>query len=172
VANDDFLVPAPRPFIEACDRDRRAAGAEARVMPWPHRGAIGSVPGRRPPSGLQGPAWELRGRRREWDVPERLLKAVRCGESRVLVVRGEPGLGKTALLDYLVEHARAAGGRASLVSRRSGSSRSPGPGVASYQAGPADGDPVLLLHGFPNAPTARRPAWTRRGWTASRSPPE
>jgi predicted ATPase len=30
-----------------------------------------------------------------------LVAAVRSGESRVLVVRGEPGVGKTALLDEL-----------------------------------------------------------------------
>jgi predicted ATPase len=47
----------------------------------------------------------LRGRRRECDVLDRLLEAVRVGESRALVVRGEPGVGKTALLDYLVEQA-------------------------------------------------------------------
>jgi hypothetical protein len=41
------------------------------------------------------------------------------------------------------------------------SMRAGGPGVASYQAGPADGDP-LLLGGFPYDPTARRPSWTRR----------
>ena len=35
------------------------------------------------------------------------MAAVRAGESRVLVVRGEPGVGKTALLEYLLE--RAAG---------------------------------------------------------------
>jgi DNA-binding CsgD family transcriptional regulator len=64
-----------------------------------------SVPGRRRPSGLRGPAGELRGRRRECDVLDRLLDAVRAGESWALVVRGEPGVGKTALLDYLVEHA-------------------------------------------------------------------
>jgi DNA-binding CsgD family transcriptional regulator len=64
-----------------------------------------SVPGRRLFSGLRGPARELRGRRRECDVLDRLLNAVRAGESRALVVRGEPGVGKTALLDYLVEHA-------------------------------------------------------------------
>jgi DNA-binding CsgD family transcriptional regulator len=64
-----------------------------------------AVPGRRPPSGLRGSAGELGGRRRECDVLERLLNAVRAGESRALVVRGEPGLGKTALLDYLVEQA-------------------------------------------------------------------
>ena len=38
-----------------------------------------------------------------------LAAAVRAGESRVLVVRGEPGVGKTALLDYLA--ASAAGCR-------------------------------------------------------------
>jgi DNA-binding CsgD family transcriptional regulator len=36
---------------------------------------------------------------------DQLLDAVRAGESRALVVRGEPGVGKTALLDYLAEHA-------------------------------------------------------------------
>jgi nucleoside-triphosphatase THEP1 len=30
---------------------------------------------------------------------------VRAGERRALVVHGEPGVGKTALLDYLVEQA-------------------------------------------------------------------
>jgi DNA-binding CsgD family transcriptional regulator len=64
-----------------------------------------SVPGRRLFSGLRGPAGELRGRRRECDVLDRLVDVVRGGESRALVVRGEPGVGKTALLDYLVEHA-------------------------------------------------------------------
>src|SRR3979411_1301073 len=48
---------------------------------------------------------ELQGRRSERDVLDRLLQAVRAGESRALVVRGEPGMGKTALLEYLVEQA-------------------------------------------------------------------
>ena len=34
-------------------------------------------------------------------VLDQLIEAVRAGESRVLVVHGEPGVGKTALLDYL-----------------------------------------------------------------------
>jgi DNA-binding CsgD family transcriptional regulator len=45
------------------------------------------------------------GRRGEYDVLEGLLADVRAGKSRVLVIRGEPGIGKTALLDYLVRHA-------------------------------------------------------------------
>jgi DNA-binding CsgD family transcriptional regulator len=36
---------------------------------------------------------------------DRLVEAARVGESRALVVRGEPGVGKTALLEYLAEHA-------------------------------------------------------------------
>ena len=35
----------------------------------------------------------------------RFTDGVRAGESRVLVLRGEPGVGKTALLDYLVGQA-------------------------------------------------------------------
>ena len=47
----------------------------------------------------------MRGRRRECDLLDQLLDAVRTGEGRALAVRGEPGVGKTALLEYLVEHA-------------------------------------------------------------------
>jgi AAA ATPase domain len=38
-------------------------------------------------------------------VLDQLIDAVRGGAGRTLVVRGEPGVGKTALLDYLAEHA-------------------------------------------------------------------
>jgi DNA-binding CsgD family transcriptional regulator len=44
----------------------------------------------------------LRGRDAECAALDRLLDAVRGGESRVLVLRGEPGVGKTALLDYAI----------------------------------------------------------------------
>ncbi len=54
---------------------------------------------------LPGRAAELTGRRSERDVLDRLIEAVRAGQSRALVVRGEAGVGKTALLDYIVEHA-------------------------------------------------------------------
>jgi DNA-binding CsgD family transcriptional regulator len=47
----------------------------------------------------------LLGRRSECEVLDRQLEAVRGSESRVLVVRGEPGVGKSALLEYLVEQA-------------------------------------------------------------------
>src|SRR5882757_936679 len=47
----------------------------------------------------------LLGRRNEREVFDRLFEAVRQGESRVLVVRGEPGVGKSALLEYAAESA-------------------------------------------------------------------
>ena len=47
----------------------------------------------------------LRGRTRECEVLDRLISAIRSGESRSLVLRGEAGIGKTALLEYLVESA-------------------------------------------------------------------
>jgi DNA-binding CsgD family transcriptional regulator len=50
-------------------------------------------------------AAELVGRRSEREALGRLVDAVRAGESRALVVRGEPGVGKTALLEGLVEQA-------------------------------------------------------------------
>ena len=48
----------------------------------------------------------LTDREGERDVLDRLVDAVRAGESQVLIVRGDPGAGKTALLDYLAEGAR------------------------------------------------------------------
>ncbi|MDX6628992.1 MAG: hypothetical protein QOH00_1238 [Gaiellales bacterium] len=47
----------------------------------------------------------LQDRRSECEDLDRLLDAVRGGESRVLVVRGEAGVGKSVLLEYLVERA-------------------------------------------------------------------
>src|SRR3954447_18292948 len=78
--------------------------------------AIGMPPNERdgaPPY----PPWSqvLRGRRIECETLDRVVEAVRGGESRVLVVRGEPGIGKSVLLEYVAERssecrvARAAG---------------------------------------------------------------
>src|SRR6267378_4876530 len=54
----------------------------------------------------KGPGALLVGRRSECEVLDRLLAAVRGGRSGVLVLRGEPGVGKTALLEYAIESAR------------------------------------------------------------------
>ncbi|HJP80090.1 MAG TPA: AAA family ATPase, partial [Pseudonocardiaceae bacterium] len=57
------------------------------------------------------PRWrhaaELIGRRAESAVLDQVIGAVRSGQSRALVVHGEPGVGKTALLDYLAVQARS-----------------------------------------------------------------
>src|SRR2546430_11228628 len=45
------------------------------------------------------------GRRSECDVLDRLIEALGAGESRALVLHGEPGVGKAALLEYAVEQA-------------------------------------------------------------------
>jgi AAA ATPase domain len=50
----------------------------------------------------EGRAEVLHGRRSEREALERVLEAVRGGQSRVLVMRGEPGVGKTALVDSVI----------------------------------------------------------------------
>jgi DNA-binding CsgD family transcriptional regulator len=47
----------------------------------------------------------LRDRRTERDELDRQLQRVRAGQSAVLVLRGEAGVGKTALLEYVAERA-------------------------------------------------------------------
>ena len=56
---------------------------------------------------LPGPArrTSLRGRSNECTLLTGLVSAIRRGESRSLVLRGEAGIGKTALLEYVVESA-------------------------------------------------------------------
>jgi hypothetical protein len=60
-------------------------------------------------------AHELRGRRAECAVLDELAADVRSGRGQALLIRGDAGFGKSALLDYLVAHstgcriARAAG---------------------------------------------------------------
>ena len=57
---------------------------------------------------LPGPGREpsLLGRARECRLLDELVADIRRGESRSLVLRGDPGVGKTALLTYLGESAR------------------------------------------------------------------
>ena len=57
-------------------------------------------PGSGPPSGTQ-----LRGRSVECALLDDLVAGVGRGESRALVLKGEAGIGKSALLDYLVHSA-------------------------------------------------------------------
>ena len=54
---------------------------------------------------VRGGAMELIDRGAERDTLDRFVAAIRAGESRALVVSGEAGIGKTALLDYLAANA-------------------------------------------------------------------
>jgi ABC-type transport system involved in cytochrome c biogenesis ATPase subunit len=65
----------------------------------------GSDPGLGPRARQPG----LRGRRNECRVLDQLLASARVGDSRALVLRGEPGIGKTALLAYLLGRASGCG---------------------------------------------------------------
>src|SRR6478672_3873382 len=65
---------------------------------------MGSPPHARAPS--TPPGGQLLGRQREREVLGRLLNAALGGDGGVLVVNGEPGVGKTALLEWTVEEAR------------------------------------------------------------------
>ncbi len=54
-------------------------------------------------------ATELMGRLSERDALDRLVEAVWAGQGRTLVVRGDPGVGKTVLLEYLAGRALDSG---------------------------------------------------------------
>ena len=72
---------------------------------------VGAVAARRDVSDTEvravpaGRPRRLRGRSREQEASGRLLTGLRSGRGGVLVVRGEAGIGKTALLEHLVEEA-------------------------------------------------------------------
>ena len=54
---------------------------------------------------MKWPGARLLGRRHECARLDRLLEAVRSGHGGALVVAGEPGIGKTTLLEYAIESA-------------------------------------------------------------------
>src|SRR4051794_281146 len=55
-----------------------------------------------PPSSSGSAVTPVRGRARECALLDGLIAAIRQSESRALMLRGEAGIGKTALLEYLV----------------------------------------------------------------------
>src|SRR4030095_4353728 len=67
------------------------------------------------PSQVRAIGGHLVGRKRERAVLDRLLEGARAGDGGVLVVHGEPGVGKTALLEYAI-----GGGQEYRVARTSG----------------------------------------------------
>ena len=66
-----------------------------------------SAPPARADSATTSATEQLVGRRAEREAVDRLLEAARAGYGGVLVIHGEPGVGKTALLEYAVEMARS-----------------------------------------------------------------
>lgn len=68
-------------------------------------GHIGTGPAVASKRMLDAPWHALRGRDNECDVLDRLLKDVRAGRSQALVLRGEAGVGKSALLEYVEQGA-------------------------------------------------------------------
>ncbi len=74
-------------------------GAQARACPYAPRVVISTAVSAR----------RLLGRRSECAALDELVASVRNGPSRVLVLRGEAGVGKSALLEYLVQHSSGCG---------------------------------------------------------------
>ena len=58
---------------------------------------------------------EIMDRLSERDALDRLIDVVQAGESRTLVVRGDPGVGKSVLLGHLAERASSSGCRVARV---------------------------------------------------------
>jgi hypothetical protein len=69
-----------------------------------HSSSFGRMDGASPP--VLGSGRALLGREREREALDRLLDGGRAGRGGVLVVHGEPGIGKTALLECAVETGR------------------------------------------------------------------
>jgi len=87
----------PRPYLTAPLPLASSASAEPDAIGTPtSRAQLGT------PSECRAAATELTGRGNQCAALDELIAAVHRGESRALVLRGEAGIGKTALLDYLV----------------------------------------------------------------------
>src|ERR1700688_2920664 len=91
VTGSRLLAASGVPGGRRCERSRRAG---------PMTEGLGIQPGRAP---------ELTDRHAERRILDRFVERVRRGEGHALVVHGEPGVGKTVLLEYLA--GRAAGFR-------------------------------------------------------------
>jgi hypothetical protein len=122
---------------------------------------------------IRGRAPGLTGRRSERDVLDELVEAVGAGESRALVVRGEPGVGKTALLEYIAEQAsgcrvaRAAGVQAEMELAFAGLHQLLAPTLDRLERLPVPqrcaADRVRLQSGVGAGSLSRRPSGSRSG---------
>jgi hypothetical protein len=111
------------------------------------------------PNGHRGPA--LIGRRRQIRILEQLLENVRAGASRVLVLRGARGVGKSALLEQVLGTAagvrvtRAAGAESEIGLPYSGLHQVCGPVLDLRDRLPApQGDALASAFGLSAEPIA------------------
>jgi DNA-binding CsgD family transcriptional regulator len=112
-------------------------------------------------SGRRAPAFF--GRQSECEALDRLLEGVRAGQSRVLVLRGESGVGKSALLDYLSGRAsgcrvaRAAGAESEMPLAYAGLHQLSGPMVGLLERLPApQRDALAMAFGLDAGPSPDR----------------
>src|SRR5918994_544938 len=87
------------PLVPASTSD----GPSRRFFRW-GVASVTSVTGPAEPSVGSRPTG-LRGRRSECKMVDELLEGLRAGRSGALVVHGEPGIGKTELLEYAIDSA-------------------------------------------------------------------
>jgi DNA-binding CsgD family transcriptional regulator len=92
----------PRPVGVRLDGDADELGDAHGDQPVPLGAGMNPV---EVPEPRAGKYTGLVGRRDEQEALDRLLDGARSGRSGVLVLRGEAGVGKTALLEYLAERA-------------------------------------------------------------------
>ncbi|HWF54625.1 MAG TPA: AAA family ATPase, partial [Solirubrobacteraceae bacterium] len=100
--------------VRACSSRPVAPRVSTRGVPVPwsreHGGTAVSLSyARRVAMSTAVSARRLLGRRSECAALDELVASVRSGPSRALVLRGEAGVGKSALLEYLVQHASGCG---------------------------------------------------------------
>ena len=96
------LEAAPGPSASASTGDADELSDAHGDQPVPLDAGMNPVEVPGPRAGKQ---MALVGRRDEQEALDRLLDGARSGRSGVLVLRGEAGVGKTALLEYLAERA-------------------------------------------------------------------
>src|SRR5260370_40390752 len=94
-------MPKEAPGLSARHRGAHREGGLVLGARGAHSSCFGRMSGASPP--VLGSGRALLGREREREALDRLLDGGRGG---VLVVHGEPGIGKTALLECAVERGR------------------------------------------------------------------
>jgi ABC-type oligopeptide transport system substrate-binding subunit/class 3 adenylate cyclase len=104
---DDATHRAVEGLFEWGDaRELELKGKEAPVVAWPVAGVAAEG---RPQRGLPGVETRLVGRSRELGLGREALDALRAGRGGILVVAGDPGIGKSRLLNELRELAEREG---------------------------------------------------------------